>query len=298
MPGARDDIRAFLNRRPDSVLVEVSDVKGSAPRDAGAWMLVARDMIFRTIGGGQLEYMAIDHARKILAGGRDAPMDVPPMNVALGPEIGQCCGGRVGLSFRRVDRALADELVGKVDAEIATRPHVYVFGAGHVGDALAHALSLTPVRVILVDTREAELMKFQEKWEPVFRPGFHGNYICDVPGVETCLSAMPEQVVRSAPPGSAFIVLTHDHALDFLIAAEALQRRDAVYVGMIGSKTKKATFKNWLKREIGREDLFEHLVCPVGGAVVKDKRPEVIAALAAAEVLTAVLTSTRVSQPA
>ncbi|KAB2734406.1 xanthine dehydrogenase accessory protein XdhC [Brucella anthropi] len=280
MPGARDDIRAFLNRRPDSVLVEVTDVKGSAPRDAGAWMLVARDMIFRTIGGGQLEYMAIDHARKVLLGGRDSPKDVPPMNVPLGPEIGQCCGGRVGLSFRRVSRGLTDELVSKVDAEIATRPHVYVFGAGHVGDALASALSLTPVRVILVDTREAELMA------------------CDVPGVETCLSAMPEQVVRSAPPGSAFIVLTHDHALDFLIVAEALQRRDAVYVGMIGSKTKKATFKNWLKREIGSDNLFENLVCPVGGAIVKDKRPEVIAALAAAEVLTAVLTSVRVSQPA
>ncbi|MCH4539974.1 MULTISPECIES: xanthine dehydrogenase accessory protein XdhC [Brucella/Ochrobactrum group] len=275
MPGARDDIRAFLNRRPDSVLVEVTDVKGSAPRDAGAWMLVARDMIFRTIGGGQLEYMAIDHARKILLGGRDTPMDVP-----LGPEIGQCCGGRVGLSFRRVSRGLTDELVSKVDAEIATRPHVYVFGAGHVGDALANALSFTPVRVVLVDTREAELMA------------------CDVPGVETCLSAMPEQVVRSAPPGSAFIVLTHDHALDFLIVTEALQRRDAVYVGMIGSKTKKATFKNWLKREVGNDNLFKNLICPVGGAVVKDKRPEVIAALAAAEVLTAVLTSVRVSQPA
>lgn len=285
MPGARDDIRAFLNRRSarnsqDCVLVEVSDVKGSAPRNAGAWMLVARDMIFRTIGGGQLEYMAIDHARKILAGGRDTPMDVPPMNVALGPEIGQCCGGRVGLSFRRMNRGLTDELVSKVDTEIATRPHVYIFGAGHVGNALAHALSLTPVRVVLVDTREAELMA------------------CDVPGVETCLSAMPEQVVRSAPPGSAFIILTHDHALDFLIAAEALQRRDAVYVGMIGSKTKKATFKNWLKREVADEDLFENLVCPVGGAVVKDKRPEVIAALAAAEVLTAVLASARIAQPA
>ena len=268
MPGARDDIRAFLNRRPDSVLVEVSDVKGSAPRDAGAWMLVARDMIFRTIGGGQLEYMAIDHARKILAGGRDTPMDVPPMNVALGPEIGQCCGGRVRLNFRRVNRGIIDELVSKVDAEIATRPHVYVFGAGHVGDALANALSLTPVRVVLVDTREAELMA------------------CDVPGIETCLSAMPEQVVRSAPPGSAFIILTHDHALDFLLAAEALNRQDACYVGMIGSQTKRATFRNWLGRELGRPELANRLICPIGGAAVKDKRPTVIAALATAEIMT------------
>ncbi|HWT63789.1 MAG TPA: xanthine dehydrogenase accessory protein XdhC [Ochrobactrum sp.] len=275
MPGRRDDIRDFLNRRPDCVLIEVTDVRGSAPRDAGAWMLVARDMIFRTIGGGQLEYMAIDHARKILVGGRDSSMDVP-----LGPEIGQCCGGRVGLSFRRVNRGLAEELIAKVDAEISTRPHVYVFGAGHVGDALAYSLSLTPVRVILVDTREAELMAV------------------DAPGVETCLAALPEQVVRSAPPGSAFIVLTHDHALDFLIVTEALQRGDAVYVGMIGSKTKKATFKNWLKREIGRDDLFDNLICPVGGSVVKDKRPEVIAALAAAEVLTAVLVSSKVLHPA
>ncbi|OYR20181.1 xanthine dehydrogenase accessory protein XdhC [Brucella thiophenivorans] len=273
MSGRRDDIRAFLNKRPDSVLIEVTDVKGSAPRDAGAWMLVARDMIFRTIGGGQLEYMAIDHARKILLGGKDSSMDVP-----LGPEIGQCCGGRVALSFKRVNRGVAEELIAKVDAEISTRPHVYVFGAGHVGDALAYALSLTPVRVILVDTREAELMAV------------------DAPGVETCLAAMPEQVVRSAPPASAFIVLTHDHALDFLIVAEALQRGDAVYVGMIGSKTKKATFKNWLKREIGSDDLIDDLVCPVGGSLVKDKRPEVIAALAVAEVLTAVLVSSRVFQ--
>lgn len=280
MPGARDDIRAFLNKRSDSVLIEVTDVRGSAPRNAGAWMLVARDMIFRTIGGGQLEFMAIDHARKILLGGKDSSFDVSPMDVALGPEIGQCCGGRVALSFRRVNRGLAEELIAKVDAEISTRPHVYVFGAGHVGDALAYSLSLTPVRVILVDTREAELMAV------------------DAPGVETCLAALPEQVVRSAPPGSAFIVLTHDHALDFLIVAEALQRGDAVYVGMIGSKTKKATFKNWLKREIGSDGLFENLVCPVGGSVVKDKRPEVIAALAAAEVLTAVLVSSKVLQPA
>ncbi len=80
--------------------------------------------------------------------------------------------------------------------------------------------------------------------------------------------------------------------------AEALQRGDAVYVGMIGSKTKKATFKTWLKREIGRDDLFNNLICPVGGTVVKDKRPEVIAALAAAEILTAVLVSSKVLQPA
>ncbi|MBV2142465.1 xanthine dehydrogenase accessory protein XdhC [Falsochrobactrum sp. TDYN1] len=274
MRRARDDIRAFLSRYPDCVAVEVARVKGSAPREAGAWMLVSREGIFRTIGGGQLEYMAIDHARKILAGGSSDPMDVP-----LGPEIGQCCGGRVGLDFQRVDQGLTAELIGRIDAEIATRPHVYVFGAGHVGDALAYALSLAPVRVVLVDTRESELLA------------------ADAPGVETCLTAMPEQLVRSAPSGSAFIILTYDHALDFLIATEALQRGDAAYVGMIGSKTKKATFRNWLKREMdGGDALFENLVCPIGGALVKDKRPEIIAALVTAEVLSAVLAPARAAQ--
>ena len=93
---------------------------------------------------------------------------------------------------------------------------------------------------------------------------------------------------QPTPPGSAFVVLTHDHALDFLIVAEALKRRDAAYVGMIGSKTKKATFRNWfLKTAGGTEDDLSRLVSPIGGDAVRDKRPAVIAALAAAEIMTA-----------
>ena len=95
-------------------------------------------------------------------------------------------------------------------------------------------------------------------------------------------------MVRSAPAGTAFVVLTHDHALDFLIVAEALKRKDAAYVGMIGSKTKKATFRSWyLKSAGGNEADFSRLVSPIGGDGVKDKRPAVIAALAAAEIMTA-----------
>lgn len=267
MPTNRDDIRDFLNRRKDVVVVEVKAADGSTPREAGAWMLVAADCIFGTIGGGQLEFMAIDHARRALNNGLDAE----EMTIPLGPEIGQCCGGRVALGFKQVDRGVAMTLIEKVDLEIAQRPHVYVFGAGHVGDALAMALSLAPLRIILVDTREAELSAMQ------------------VPGIETCLTAMPEAVVRDAPEGSAFVVLTHDHALDFLITAEALARDDASYVGMIGSKTKRATFRNWLTREVGCPEIFDRLVCPVGGTAVKDKRPTVIAALAAAEIMTSAL---------
>jgi len=268
MPAAREDIRDFLRRERAVVLVEVTGAAGSTPRDTDAWMLVSERAIFATIGGGQLEYMAIDQARRALRSGLAAE----PMNVPLGPEIGQCCGGRVGLAFTAVGPSLARDLIARSDREMAVRPHVYVFGAGHVGDALAMALSLAPLRVILVDTREDELMA------------------STVPRIETCLTPMPEAVVRDAPAGSSFVILTHDHALDFLIAAEALRRTDAAYVGMIGSKTKRATFRNWLSRESGSPGLFEKLVCPIGGTALKDKRPAVIATLAAAEIMTAALT--------
>ncbi|MDX0719156.1 xanthine dehydrogenase accessory protein XdhC [Sinorhizobium medicae] len=263
----RKDIRDFLSREPACVLVQVASAAGSTPRDTDAWMLVSEDRTFATIGGGQLEFMAFDHARKLLHGANgDLRLAIP-----LGPEIGQCCGGRVTLSFKRLDAVMRAAIIESSDNEIARRPHVYIFGAGHVGNALARALSHVPLRTVLVDTREHELSA------------------ADVPDVETCLTAMPEAVVRDAPPGSAFVVLTHDHALDFLITTEALGREDASYVGMIGSKTKRATFKNWLSREVNRPELFERLVCPIGGTAVKDKRPEVIAALAAAEVVTAAL---------
>ena len=267
MPAEREDIRDFLRRAQAAILVEVTGAAGSTPRDTDAWMLVSDRSIFATIGGGQLEYMAIDQARRTLRSGLAAE----PMSVPLGPEIGQCCGGRVGLTFTPVDKVLARDLIARSDRELSVRPHVYVFGAGHVGNALATALALAPLRVVLADTREEELTA------------------CTVPRIETCLTAMPEALVRDAPPGSGFVILTHDHALDFLIAAEALKRADAAYVGMIGSKTKRATFRNWLSREVGRPELFDRLVCPIGGGALKDKRPAVIATLAAAEIMTAAL---------
>ncbi len=267
MPVARDDLRAFLQADGGCMLVEVAAVDGSTPREAGAWMLVSATATFATIGGGQLEFMAIDHARRALRQGQPAA----PLTIPLGPEIGQCCGGRVQLVFATVTPALSARLLERRDREIAARPSVHLFGAGHVGNALALALSLAPVRTILVDGRADELAAAR------------------IPGVETRLTAVPEAVVREAPKGSAFVVLTHDHALDFLIAAEALRRDDAAYVGMIGSKTKRATFRSWLSREGGPATLADRLVCPIGGAMLHDKRPAVIATLAAAEILTAVL---------
>ncbi|MCV3238362.1 xanthine dehydrogenase accessory protein XdhC [Mesorhizobium sp. ZC-5] len=303
------NLRDFLAANAATALVEVAGTKGSTPREKGALMLVSPLATFGTIGGGQLEYMAIDKARQMLATfsplegemaakqpegvpsegtvstpraaaatppgrfaatlpsrGRDtqATLDVP-----LGPEIGQCCGGRVEVLIRMVDATLAAELVRAAEESEAQFPHVYLFGGGHVGKALAMAMALLPVHVVVIETRSEELEGMPE-------------------AVEKKLTPMPEEMIREAPAGTAIVVLTHDHALDFLIVAEALKRNDAAYVGMIGSKTKKATFKTWfVKNAGGSEAEFSRLVSPIGGDQVKDKRPAVIAALASAEIMTA-----------
>ncbi|UDL86813.1 xanthine dehydrogenase accessory protein XdhC [Mesorhizobium sp. PAMC28654] len=284
-------LKAFLASAGRVALVEVAGTKGSTPREKGAFMLVSASAILGTIGGGQLEYMALDKARQMVAPSvrpgsvsrlqTSSRIEVDEvcatLDVPLGPEIGQCCGGRVEVLIRLVDAALEAELIQTAEAEEADLPHVYIFGGGHVGQALASTIALLPVHGVVIETR-AEAMEGMPET------------------VETRLTAMPEAMVRDAPAGTAFAILTHDHALDFLIVAEALKRDDTAYVGMIGSKTKKATFRNWfLKSADGTEAEFARLVSPIGGDAVKDKRPPVIAALAAAEIMTALVTHAAIS---
>jgi len=260
------ELRAFLSAHRAAIAAELTAVRGSSPREQGAFMLIAEDATIGTIGGGALEYMVIARARQVLRDGLpDDAMDIP-----LGPEIGQCCGGRVEVSLRLVDDRLAARLMQRLEAQQAARPHVYLFGSGHVGHALARALSPLPLVVHVIDTRPEELA------------GLPDN-------VDARAVALPEAVVRAAPEASSYVVLTHDHALDFLIANEALKRADAPYVGMVGSKTKRAKFASWYLSEGGDRAALDRLVLPIGGAAfphgLGDKRPEVIAALAAAEIM-------------
>lgn len=256
------ELTTFFATNPDAIVCELTAVRGSSPREQGTFMLVGPADLFGTIGGGALEYMVIDHARRLIASGRaEAAMDVP-----LGPEIGQCCGGRVEVSLRHVDAAIRKRLAALVMAEDAALPHVFVFGAGHVGRALAQILALLPVRLEVIDTRRDELDLLPRS-------------------IASRAVAMPEAVVRTAPRGSSYVILTHDHALDFLIAQEALARTDAPYVGMVGSQTKRARFSSWFKAEGGDAKLLDRLVLPIGQQGLGDKRPEVIAALAAAEIM-------------
>jgi xanthine dehydrogenase accessory factor len=256
------DLEAFLAANSDAILCELTAVRGSSPREQGTLMLVGIDEILGTIGGGALEYMVIEHARRLIASGRaEEVMDVP-----LGPEIGQCCGGRVEVGLRYASLDLRAGLQEQVAGETAALPRVYVFGAGHVGRVLAQMLALLPVQVQVIDTREEELSLL-------------------APGIPAQCVAMPEAVVRNAPAGSSFVILTHDHALDFLIAQEALARTDAPYVGMVGSRTKRARFSSWYLGEGGDPEALNRLVLPIGANGIGDKRPAVIAALAAAEIM-------------
>lgn len=258
-----ETLTAFLERNPDVIAVRLIRVKGSCPREVGAEMLVAADACLGTIGGGQLEYMVIDAARAMLAREETArDMDIP-----LGPEIGQCCGGRVGVALRKMTTAGRRTALEAADRQAARLPHVYVLGAGHVGRALARLLEHLPVRTIVVDSRAEELMLCTE-------------------GVELRRSALPEADIAQAPAGSAFVVLTHDHALDFLLTAQALARGDAAYVGMIGSATKRARFRAWCRNHCDGQPT-DALVCPIGASGSRDKRPEVISAFVAAEVMAA-----------
>ncbi len=251
----------FLSRHDRVVRLVLTRVRGSSPRDTGTEMFVAPKAQWGTLGGGQLEYRAVQRARRMFHDCEvSATLDMP-----LGPEIGQCCGGRVEMALTRMGQADKRDAMNRDRAGRDARPHVYVMGAGHVGRALADLLQHLPVRTILVDPRASELA------------------LCTA-AVETRLTPLPEAEIDRAPPGSAFVVLTHDHALDFLLAGAALARNDAAYVGMIGSATKRAKFRNWCNSQCDGLSI-DALTCPIGASGSRDKRPNVIAAFVAAEVM-------------
>jgi xanthine dehydrogenase accessory factor len=257
-------LTTFLTQNPASILIEITGTQGSTPREAGTFMLVTAEHIWGTIGGGQFEFLAIANARDMLQGAGTEFMDIP-----LGPEIGQCCGGRTQLRCRSATPEVIDDLKRRIEDETHDWPEVHIFGAGHVGRALAAALRPLPLLTTVIETRRQELDELP-------------------PGMTTRLVAMPEALVADVRSGSVLVILTHDHALDFLIAREALARDDLAYVGMIGSATKRATFSHWLVRDTGGEQAWmDRLTLPIGGATVRDKRPEVIAAMTAAEIMTA-----------
>ena len=265
-----DHLADFVAAGTPAGLVTLVAVKGSTPREAGAAMLVSANRVFETIGGGRFEWDAIAAARDLLAAGETRRQYAVP----LGPSIGQCCGGHATVRIERADARILARLRDEEAAAVAARPAVLIFGAGHVGRALAKALAPLPFRVRLIDGRAEEFAGF------------------DAEGVACVVAGRATPEVDAAPTGAAYFVMTHSHSLDALIASAVLERGDFRYLGIIGSRSKKTRFLNAFREQGFAARDIARITCPIGGATVRDKRPAVIAALAAAELLTVFATDT------
>jgi xanthine dehydrogenase accessory factor len=255
-----------------AVLVRVHSTEGSAPRDAGAWMAVFADSLvgtsgtISTIGGGHLEHQAIARAHELLAGQGD---DVPEiMRMALGPSLGQCCGGVVHLSLQRVSAQDIATLRQQLDKQ---RMPVALFGGGHVGHALAEVLARLPVALHWIDSRE-------------------GIFPAALPAHVVCEHSEPVQgAVASLTPGSRVLIMSFSHAEDLDVLAQCLARQrklgDLPYIGLIGSQTKWATFRHRLEARGYSAEELAHITCPIGVPGIEGKEPEVIAVAVAAQLL-------------
>ena len=293
-------------------MASVVGAQGSTPREIGARMLVWPDHFSGTIGGGALERQALEQARKLLTqdARRHALQDYP-----LGPLLGQCCGGRVRLLVERLDADSAPWLAAAADAcdggqpfrlqidiegpdltrsvqaatghdpvdnspripipEVRTlseaitpaKPRLVIFGAGHVGQAVARAFAPLPFHLDWLASRED------------LRPEAGGTQatILEEDDLEACVAAAPAETL--------FAIFTHSHDLDYRLTRAALAKGDFGYLGLIGSRTKRARFDSRLRDEgFGDADLA-HLICPIGIRTLKSKAPAVIAVSLAAELL-------------
>ncbi|MFD1710845.1 xanthine dehydrogenase accessory protein XdhC [Ottowia sp. GY511] len=251
--------------RATAVLVTVASTQGSAPREAGAWMAVWQEGQVGSIGGGQLEWQALAHARQVLAG--NAPAG-ETLRYALGPSLAQCCGGVVQLRFERVDATQGEALRQRL---ASAQPPVALFGGGHVGRAIVKLLSDLPFDVLWVDSRDE-----------VFPP--------DTPQHVRCDHSDPVQAaVTDMAPGSRVVIMSFSHAEDFDILVACLLRQrgqgDLPYIGLIGSKTKWASFRRRL-RERGFSDAeLAHVTCPIGVPGITGKAPAVVAVATVAQLL-------------
>ena len=242
-----------------AVVVAVTSSRGSVPREAGTRMLVAADAVLGTIGGGHLELKAIADARALLQSG-GAPTE---QRIALGPTLGQCCGGVLTLAFT----LLQQEAPGTWAAP-APRFTLQLYGAGHVGRAIVRLLAGIPCRMQWIDERESEFPS-----EPL------------PPHIERVCVEPVEAEVASAPPGASYLVLTHSHDLDLALTQAILRRGDFGFFGLIGSQTKRARFEHRLQERGFAPALLERIVCPIGLPGITGKEPEVIAVAVVAQLL-------------
>ena len=243
------------------VVVTVAAVFGSAPREVGAGMVVAMDALSGTVGGGKLEFQAIQQARAVLVAGEPASSS---QEFTLGVQLGQCCGGVVTLHYQLLQGVQIAEWLDTIQTPDF---HIALFGAGHVGQAVVTVLAALPCRMTWVDSR----MECFPAQVPV--------------NVRICPEVLPVQAVSAMPAGSYYLVMTHDHALDLDLCGAILARQDSRFVGLIGSRTKAARFRQRLQQRGIPPEALGRLVCPVGLTGIRDKHPAAIAVAIVAQLL-------------
>lgn len=247
-------------RNEPGVLVTVAAVRGHAPREAGAKMVVGRSRIWGTVGGGNLEAEAIDRARRsptapelvtVRLTARHGESDPPRYGM-------QCCGGEVTLLLEPLPVAAT----------------VVLFGIGHVGLELARLLARQEIDLHLVDTREQALAadRLTVLTDPVARVSVHR------------IPLAPEQILAEVPCGAHVLVMTHDHAEDLAICDQALRSDRVASIGLIGSRAKRATFHSRLV-EAGHPEGADRIRCPVGVGGPPGKQPATLALAIAVELL-------------
>ncbi len=256
----RATAKAWLDGGRPAMEVAVLAHRGSVPREAGTRMLVAADAVAGTIGGGHLELQAIERARQHLAEGASG---VDDWAVALGPTLGQCCGGALTL---RTQPLTAASLAAWPEA--LPRFTLQLYGAGHVGRAIVRLLEGIDCRVQWIDERESE---------------FPGAPL--PPHVEKVCVEPVEAEVGTAPPGAFYLVLTHSHDLDLRITEAVLRRGDFGFCGLIGSKTKRGRFLHRFEQRGVPPESIARLTCPIGVPGITGKEPAVLAVAVVAQLL-------------
>ncbi|WP_307746407.1 xanthine dehydrogenase accessory protein XdhC [uncultured Pantoea sp.] len=241
-------LHQLREKRQSCVLITVLSEHGSVPRDSGSKMVVTQQESYLTIGGGHLEFECIAQARAMLQSGATAPHTE---DFSLGARLGQCCGGKTTLLFEPLLQA---------------QPEIYLFGAGHVGQALVNLLATLPCHINWIDSRLAQF-----------------SYV--PAGVVTLRPDDPLDCVAQAPAGSYFIIMTHHHPLDFELCEAVLKRGDFRYAGVIGSETKNQRFRYRLAGKGVASEPLARLRCPIGLPDVKGKLPAEIAVAIAGEII-------------
>jgi xanthine dehydrogenase accessory factor len=258
----------------DGVFITIDSFEGSSPREVGAWMLVLTGEVLGTVGGGNLEFRAIAHARELLAA-KDLARPDELRRYPLGPSLGQCCGGVVQLKFAWI-------AAGDTIKTVAARAIIHwsrglnalkiaLFGGGHVGKALVNALGALPCAITWIDSRDE-------------------IFPADVPSHVQCEHSAPvHAAVHSLPAGSYVLIMSFSHAEDLDVVSACLTRlrrhNDLPFIGLIGSKTKWATFRHRLEERGFSADEIARITCPIGIDGIAGKEPEVIAVSVAAQLL-------------